>query len=213
MKSIYMVTILLVTAFGMSACSSKQTKEVSKTTSESSFISQQRSTSQANSSTKSQTSSSKTTTTDESSSTIQAELKWNSEKKFRLAEFMSAWGKEMNQNYSQYDPTHNVDFYGLSLPFSVLNDNTAWKAAINNQPIDLRWSETGEGEGDYLLVDVYSDFGTKNTFENHVYFFVLKAGRPLVLYTGQNQGNTNHYLHLKETENNELKNAFARIVG
>ncbi|MDM5143675.1 hypothetical protein ICE98_00746 [Lactococcus lactis] len=30
MKSIYMVTILLVTAFGMSACSSKQTKEVSK---------------------------------------------------------------------------------------------------------------------------------------------------------------------------------------
>lgn len=122
-------------------------------------------------------------------------------------------GKEMNQNYSQYDPTHNVDFYGLSLPFSVLNDNTAWKATINNQPIDLRWSETGEGEGDYLLVDVYSDFGTKNTFENHVYFFVLKAGRPLVLYTGQNQGNTNHYLHLKETENNELKNAFARIVG
>lgn len=115
-----MVTILLVTAFGMSACSSKQTKEVSKTTSESSFISHQRSTSQTNSSTKSQTSSSKTTTTDESSSTIQAELKWNSEKKFRLAEFMSAWGKEMNQNYSQYDPTHNVDFYGLSLPFSVL---------------------------------------------------------------------------------------------
>lgn len=205
MKSIYMVTILLVTAFGMSACSSKQTKEVSKTTSESSFISQQSSTSQNNSSIKSQTSSSKTTTTDESSSTIQTEIKWNSEKKFRLAEFMSAWGKEMNQNYSQYDPTHNVDFYGLSLPFSVLNDNTAWKAAINNQPIDLRWSETGEGERDYLLVDVYSDFGTKNTFENHVYFFVL--------YTGQNQGNTNHYLHLKETENNELKNAFARIVG
>ena len=176
-------------------------------------ISQQSSTSQNNSSIKSQTSSSKTTTTDESSSTIQTEIKWNSEKKFRLAEFMSAWGKEMNQNYSQYDPTHNVDFYGLSLPFSVLNDNTAWKAAINNQPIDLRWSETGEGERDYLLVDVYSDFGTKNTFENHVYFFVLKAGRPLVLYTGQNQGNTNHYLHLKETENNELKNAFARIVG
>lgn len=55
MKSIYMVTILLVTAFGMSACSSKQTKEVSKTTSESSFISHQRSTSQTNSSTKSQT--------------------------------------------------------------------------------------------------------------------------------------------------------------
>lgn len=85
-----MVTILLVTAFGMSACSSKQTKEVSKTTSESSFISQQSSTSQNNSSTKSQTSSSKTTTTDELSSTIQTEIKWNSEKKFRLAEFMSA---------------------------------------------------------------------------------------------------------------------------
>ena len=119
MKSIYMVTILLVTAFGMSACSSKQTKEVSKTTSESSFISQQSSTSQNNSSIKSQTSSSKTTTTDESSSTIQTEIKWNSEKKFRLAEFMSAWGKEMNQNYSQYDPTHNVDFYGLSLPCSI----------------------------------------------------------------------------------------------
>lgn len=194
MKSIYMVTILLVTTFGMSACSSKQTKEVSKTTSETSLTSQQNSISQNNSSTKTQASSSKTTTTDESTSTIQPEIKWSPEKKFRLAEFMSAWGKEMNQKYSQYDPTHNVDFYGLSLPFSVLNDNTAWKVAINNQPINLRWSEIGEGDGDYLLVDVYSDFGTKDTFENHVYFFVLKAGRPLVLYTGQNQGNTNHYL-------------------
>lgn len=53
----------------------------------------------------------------------------------------------------------------------------------------------------------------KNSGVNHVYLFVIKSGNPMVLYTAQNQGNTNNYLYLKETENNELKNAFARIVG
>lgn len=136
-----------------------------------------------------------------------------SRKNQRLAEFMSAWGIEMGQYYSQYGPNHNLNLYGLSIPWSVIDNNSTWKAAINNQPIELKWSETGEDSGGYQLVDVYSDMNEKNSGVNHVYLFVIKSGNPMVLYTAQNQGNTNNYLYLKETENNELKNAFARIVG
>jgi hypothetical protein len=208
MKKIYIFTIFLVAAIGMSACSSKQNSQVSKETSESSQVSQKSSTANSASSTP-QPSSPK----ESSTSTSIKEKKWSSGKKQRLSEFMEAWGKEMGQSYTQYDPNHNLNLYGLSLPWSVIDNNSNWKAVLNNQPIDLKWSETGEDNLGYQLVDVYSDMDEKKSFENHVYFFVINSGKPIVLYTSQNQGNANNYLYLIETENNELKNAFARIVG
>lgn len=217
MKKIYLVAIFLVATLGMSACSSKQNSQTTKESSKSSQSSRSSSITQSTSSTTQSSS-----ITKESSSSIEKSIspststqirKWNPEKKQRLAEFMSAWGIEMGQSYSQYDPNHNLNLYGLSIPWSVIDNNSTWKAAINNQPIELKWSETGEDSGGYQLVDVYSDMNEKNSGVNHVYLFVIKSGNPMVLYTAQNQGNTNNYLYLKETENNELKNAFARIVG
>ncbi|MCT1227770.1 DUF4767 domain-containing protein [Lactococcus lactis] len=200
----------------MSACSSKQSNQTVKESFKNSQSSQSSLPIQSASSTPQSSSIIK-----ESSSSIGKSIspstsmqirKWNPEKNQRLSEFMSAWGIEMGQSYSQYDPNHNLNLYGLSIPWSVIDNNSTWKAAVDNQPIELKWSETGEDTGGYQLVDVYSDVNEKNSGVNHVYLFVIKAGNPIVLYTAQNQGNTNNYLYLKETKNNELKTAFARIV-
>ncbi|WP_259767864.1 DUF4767 domain-containing protein [Lactococcus lactis] len=216
MKKVYIVAIFLVTTIGMSACSSKQSNQTVKESFKNSQSSQSSLPIQSASSTPQSSSIIK-----ESSSSIGKSIspstsmqirKWNPEKNQRLSEFMSAWGIEMGQSYSQYDPNHNLNLYGLSIPWSVIDNNSTWKAAVDNQPIELKWSETGEDTGGYQLVDVYSDVNEKNSGVNHVYLFVIKAGNPIVLYTAQNQGNTNNYLYLKETKNNELKTAFARIV-
>ncbi|MCI1071395.1 DUF4767 domain-containing protein [Lactococcus lactis] len=216
MKKVYIVAIFLVTTIGMSACSSKQSNQTVKESFKNSQSSKSSLPIQSASSTPQSSSIIK-----ESSSSIGKSIspstsmqirKWNPEKNQRLSEFMSAWGIEMGQSYSQYDPNHNLNLYGLSIPWSVIDNNSTWKAAVDNQPIELKWSETGEDTGGYQLVDVYSDVNEKNSGVNHVYLFVIKAGNPIVLYTAQNQGSTNNYLYLKETKNNELKTAFARIV-
>ena len=216
MKKVYIVAIFLVTTIGMSACSSKQSNQTVKESFKNSQSSKSSLPIQSASSTPQSSSIIK-----ESSSSIGKSIspstsmqirKWNPEKNQRLSEFMSAWGIEMGQSYSQYNPNHNLNLYGLSIPWSVIDNNSTWKAAVDNQPIELKWSETGEDTGGYQLVDVYSDVNEKNSGVNHVYLFVIKAGNPIVLYTAQNQGNTNNYLYLKETKNNELKTAFARIV-
>ena len=216
MKKVYIVAIFLVTTIGMSACSSKQSNQTVKESFKNSQSSKSSLPIQSASSTPQSSSIIK-----ESSSSIGKSIspstsmqirKWNPEKNQRLSEFMSAWGIEMGQSYSQYNPNHNLNLYGLSIPWSVIDNNSTWKAAVDNQPIELKWSETGEDTGGYQLVDVYSDVNEKNSGVNHVYLFVIKEGNPIVLYTAQNQGNTNNYLYLKETKNNELKTAFARIV-
>ncbi|MCA2390032.1 DUF4767 domain-containing protein [Lactococcus sp. NH2-7C] len=216
MKKVYIVAIFLVTTIGMSACNSKQSNQIVKESSKNSQSSKSSLPIQSASSTPQSSSiikeSSLSIGKSISPSTSMQIRKWNPEKNQRLSEFMSAWGIEMGQSYSQYNPNHNLNLYGLSIPWSVIDNNSTWKAAIDNQPIELKWSETGEDTGGYQLVDVYSDVNEKNSGVNHVYLFVIKAGNPIVLYTAQNQGNANNYLYLKETKNNELKTAFARIV-
>ena len=221
MKSLCIIAVFLTTVTTLSACSSNQTNKVSKISSTSISTTKKSSTSKSSSKTEKVVSSESSSQTLESSSAqetspapqTQQETIWNTGKNQQLSEFMDSWGREMNQTYAQYSPTHNLNLYGLALPFSVLENHSVWKAAIDNNPINLVWSETGEDMGDYLLVAVYSDVADPKASLHHVYFFVLKDGCPLVLYTAQNQGNENNYLYLKETANNELRNAFTRIIG
>lgn len=136
---------------------------------------------------------------------------WNDTKRNSLRDFMANFSVTMDQSYKEYSQTNDVDLYGVGLPSAVLNGN--WTMAINNQPVSIEWSETGEGTATHQLVAVYSDADTQPYLKKHVYFFMIENEIPKVYVTQQNQGNEENYLHFNLTENAELKNGFSSIVN
>ncbi|NKC58470.1 DUF4767 domain-containing protein [Vagococcus fluvialis] len=136
---------------------------------------------------------------------------WTEAKAEELSAFMTSWGSTMDQSYKNYSPENNVNFYGMSLPEATLTGG--WQVAINEQPVEMEWSETGTGGKAYQLVAVYSDAETQPNFGKHLYYFVLEQGKPKVLVTQQNQGNEMNYLYFNETENQALRDGFSNIVA
>ncbi|APB30685.1 DUF4767 domain-containing protein [Vagococcus teuberi] len=136
---------------------------------------------------------------------------WNDAKKDSLRGFMSQFSNKMGQNYKEYNQSNSVDLYGLKVPGDIFNGT--WTMAINNQPVQVEWSETGEGSAPYQLVAVYSDADTQPYLQKHVYFFIIENGQPKVYVTQQNQGNNENYLHFSETQNPDIKAGFSQIVG
>ncbi|MGX6970105.1 DUF4767 domain-containing protein [Vagococcus bubulae] len=136
---------------------------------------------------------------------------WNDSKKDSLREFMSQFSRNMGQNYKEYSKTNSVDLYGVNVPGDIFSGQ--WTMAINNQPVKVEWSETGEGSSPYQLVAVYSDADTQPYLQKHVYFFIIENGQPKVYVTQQNQGNNENFLHFSETQNPDIKAGFSQIVG
>ena len=135
---------------------------------------------------------------------------WNSSKASSLKTFMEEFSAAMNQDYKEYGPTNDVDMYGLKLPSSVLKGEC--KMVVDKDPVEVEWSETGEGKSSYQLVDVYSDATLQKYSKTHVYFFVIEDGNPKVYITEQTQGNPENYLYFNETINEQLENGFEQIV-
>lgn len=135
---------------------------------------------------------------------------WNSSKASSLKTFMEEFSAAMNQDYKEYGPTNDVNMYGLKLPSSVLNGEC--KMVVDKNPVEVEWSETGEGKSSYQLVDVYSDATLQKYSKTHVYFFVIEDGNPKVYITEQTQGNPENYLYFNETINEQLENGFEQIV-
>lgn len=141
----------------------------------------------------------------------EAKTIWNTSKADSLRQFMSQFSQTMDQSYKEYNQTTNVDLYGVQLPGDVLDGE--WTMAVNEQPVKIEWSETGDGKTQYQLVAVYSDAETQPAMQQHVYFFVLDGGNPKVLVTQQNQGNDKNYLYFNQSQNEELNNGFNQIVS
>ncbi|WDF83389.1 DUF4767 domain-containing protein [Lacticaseibacillus pabuli] len=139
----------------------------------------------------------------------QSAAPWSSSKASQLASFMASWGTTMKQQYQQYGPGHSVSFYGQNEP----DDMSSEPPAVNNQRISIAWSDNGKTSADYALVAVYSDAETQDFGDQHLYFFTLYHGSPVVLVTMQNQGMNDGYLHFDVTQNTTLKNGFAKIVN
>lgn len=134
--------------------------------------------------------------------------KWNPQKKAELAAFMASWGTTMGQNYREYYPGNEVSFYGTYYP-SVLNNNTY-------DGVPIQWSYDGMTANTHNVVGIYSDIDTavpRKEMGNHLYLFVLYNGQPSVLITMQNQGNNENVLYFDQTQNADLMNGFAQIVG
>ncbi|THB60355.1 DUF4767 domain-containing protein [Vagococcus silagei] len=139
------------------------------------------------------------------------ETVWNADKEKKLKQYMSDFSRTMKQQYEEYTSSNSVDMYGAKLPEDVFSGKH--KMAVNEQPVEIEWSDTGEGKLPYQLVAVYSDAATQSYGAKHVYFFVIKNGQPKVFITQQNQGMPNNYIHFSETENQDLQQNFAQIVG
>lgn len=146
----------------------------------------------------------------EDNSVVKEESIWNQDKATRLNEFMNSWGQTMGQSYKEYTPNNNVNFYGVEMPEDALSGRML--AALNNEPLDLAWSDTGSGEASHQLVAVYSDADTQRYLDKHLYFFIIHNGEPVVLVTQQNQGHPNNYLNMSKTQNADLNNGFSQIV-
>ena len=135
---------------------------------------------------------------------------WDESKKDSLRGFMVKFSHTMGQNYKEYNKQDSVDLYGVSLPADILNDE--WKMAVNNQAVQVEWSDNGVGSAPYQLVAVYSDAYTQPYMQKHVYFFIIEDGQPKVYVTQQNQGNDKNYMYFTETQNAEIKQGFSQIV-
>ncbi|WP_155287435.1 DUF4767 domain-containing protein [Lacticaseibacillus zhaodongensis] len=142
--------------------------------------------------------------------TKQAATPWTQAKSTQLASFMNSWGQTMKQSYTAYTPGHSVNFYGTSEPDGMNSE----PPAVNNHKIAIQWSQDGKvGSNVYALVAVYSDAETADYAAEHLYFFTIYNGQPVVLVTMQNQGMPNNYLNFDVTANKELQQGFAAIVN
>lgn len=152
----------------------------------------------------------KTSDTNEVETKETKETIWDTSKGDSLRNFMTQFSQTMNQEYKEYNQTTNVDLYGVKLPNDVLDGQ--WIMAIDEQPVQVQWSETGEGKSSYQLVAVYSDADTQPYLQKHVYFFIIENGSPKVFVTQQNQGNDKNYLYFSQSKNEELNNGFEQVV-
>ncbi|MBJ8325534.1 DUF4767 domain-containing protein [Streptococcus pacificus] len=138
---------------------------------------------------------------------------WTVEKAQALQTFISEWQVEMNQFYTSYTPDHPLNYYGYLTPTTSPDESDTMTPALNDSPIKVEWSDTGDNPDVYNLVAVYSDYEANTLDVKHLYYFVIKDGQAMVLHTSQNQGNENNWLYFTETENLDLKNGFKTIVG
>lgn len=196
MKKAVTVTVTLLSTLVLAACGQSNSKIGQNNHS---------TTSSKNSSTQNGTRSNSTSSTNK-----QVQSTWNSSKKAKLATFMSAWGNTMDQQYESYYPGNNTDFYGIKFPAELQQDTIK----LDNQTIDIEWSNTGTGTKPYQLVAIYCDSDTAEPMSEHLYFFVIHNGEPEVLITQQTNGDVqSDGLHFTQTSNKTLSSGFSKIVA
>ena len=80
---------------------------------------------------------------------------------------------------------------------------------INQQKVDVAFSDDGTGTADYIIVDSYGYSGSAMI----LYHFTIHKGQPVVLVSMQNQGNPENMYYMYPTNNKDIQEAFANIVN
>lgn len=137
--------------------------------------------------------------------------KWNQSKDGKLATYIKKWGPTLDQSYTQYQPGHNVDFYGLNYPSDLAN----YKFNLDGTMATAKQSNNGDGNSDYNVVAIYSDIDSIGSKPGaYIYFFAFHNGQPVALVSDQTNGNVQtDGLAVRETENPDIKQAFVDIVN
>lgn len=176
----------------------------------------------ARSSSNSAQTSSSSSTSQTTPSAVAEEILWNQSKSEQLYNYIvSDWGPRMNQKYQSYTEETPLNYYGVTVPNSLLNpsgDSTQFKGMkpdFNGETPYLVWSKNGlSAPNRYALVAVYAD--TENVGASptsHLYLFTIHNGFGQVWITEQNQGNPEQTLYFRETANAELRNYFSQLVS
>lgn len=123
---------------------------------------------------------------------------WNNDKDSHLEDFMKQWGEVMNQTYTKYDGTNNIQTTsGMNYPQDFNS------ATVNGQNVSMAWDKKGTGKNDYNVVAIYNY--NKSSSSSITYAFTLADGEPIVLV---NEGSGNNW---SETKNKSLKENFVNI--
>lgn len=133
---------------------------------------------------------------------------WNDNKNNKLNSYIMSWEKTLNQNYTEYSPSHPLNYMGYEYPTIFPKQ----KITVQGQPVTVEWSNNGKGNKDYEVVAIYSDLRNTQAPSPHLYFFTIHNDRPVVLITQQTQGNDNNTVDFHPTENKDLANAFTAII-
>ncbi|RND53153.1 DUF4767 domain-containing protein [Lacticaseibacillus paracasei] len=211
MQKTFIAVCTLFLGLGLVGCGHQQQASPS---SSSKKTSQQTSINQASQSS-SRSSKIASSTSDASHSTTKQPL-WSNAKSAKLATFMASWSKTMGQQYESYWQGHSVDMYGLKIPDELgqagTNQPGSMAMAVGDKAVTWALSTNGKSNAEYTIVAIYSDAAHEPYLGKHVYLFTLHNGQPEVLVTQQNQGNDNNWLYFSETQNQELRLGFAKIV-
>lgn len=123
---------------------------------------------------------------------------WNNDKDSHLEDFMKQWGEVMNQTYTKYDGTNNIQTAsGMNYPQDFNS------ATVNGQNVSMAWDKKGTGKNDYNVVAIYNY--NKSSSSSITYAFTLADGEPIVLV---NESGGNNW---SETKNKSLKENFVNI--
>lgn len=136
---------------------------------------------------------------------------WNSDKKVKLQQFMATWGTSMNQSYKEYSPESSVKFYNSTVPVELVNGDLP--TYIDQKQVKVSWSSSGAENQGYNIVTTYSDAEAAGDSEQHFYLFTLVDGQPKVLVCLLKGYFEYHALEFAETQNTDLQNGFAEIIG
>lgn len=123
---------------------------------------------------------------------------WNSDKDSRLEDFMKQWGESMDQTYTKYDGTNNIQTAsGMSYPQDF------GSATVDGHDVSMAWNKKGTGKNDYNVVAIYNYNNSSSS--SITYAFTLADGEPIVL-VNEDSGN-----NWSETKNKSLKENFVNI--
>lgn len=123
---------------------------------------------------------------------------WNNDKDSHLEDFMKQWGEVMNQTYTKYDGTNNIQTAsGMNYPQDFNS------ATVNGQNVSMAWNKKGTGKNDYNVVAIYNY--NKSSSSSITYAFTLADGKPIVLV---NESSGNNW---SETKNKSLRENFVNI--
>lgn len=136
-----------------------------------------------------------------SNTTTVATSRWNATKDAQLAQFMVDWGNRMGQ--PGYQGNYGKNYVGGKMMYYWGNLNNLLDISFN--------SSTGVSDSEYTMVASYFYPIPDSPGKAHFYHFTIRRdGSPAVLYS---ENMLPPVIITKETENEELRNGFAAIVG
>lgn len=148
------------------------------------------------------------TTTTTSTKEIAKKNLWNDKKDQELHQFMTAWSKEMKQDYQFYDEKAELKWNDQTVSKKAVEKLKTIEVDKKEQQVEVFPKE--EKENQLNIVAIASDEADSQPENHHLYFFALEGKTPKVLIVSEES--TAKKIVAAETQNEALKQGFKTIV-